>query len=93
MWTTLIAGSTTTMSAVRQPVNNTPVQSVTSTQMICNTNTNTASQTVSVTPGTTVGFKLDNTLYHQGPAAIYIAKAPGSAAGWDGAGGSWLKVR
>jgi hypothetical protein len=92
MWTTLIAGGTRTMNAVRQPLNNSPVQTVTSTQMRCNSPSASAAQTVSVSSGTTVGFQLDNTLYHSGPAAIYLGKAPGAAASWDGSGANWVKI-
>jgi len=60
--------------------------------MRCNSPQTTAAETVNVSPGATIGFKLDNTLYHQGPAAIYISKAPGDAASYDGSG-SWVKVR
>jgi hypothetical protein len=90
IWNTLIAGSTTSTAAVRQPVNNSPVTSPTASNYICNTNT-AASATVSVAAGSTIGFKvcfnalglclpylsglqLDNTVYHLGPAAIYLGK-------------------
>ncbi|PPR08278.1 hypothetical protein CVT24_001118, partial [Panaeolus cyanescens] len=92
IWTTLIAGSTTSTAAVRQPVNNSPVTSVTSNDVRCNVNPGAASQTVSVAPGSTIGFKLDNTLYHAGPAAIYLGKAPGSVSSWDGSGANWFKI-
>ncbi|KAF8153816.1 glycoside hydrolase [Crassisporium funariophilum] len=92
IWNTLIAGSTTSTAAVRQPVNNSPVTSVTSNDIRCNTNPGAASATVSVASGSTVGFKLDNTLYHQGPAAIYLGKAPSTAATWDGSGANWFKI-
>ncbi|KAH9476534.1 putative endo-beta-1,4-glucanase D [Psilocybe cubensis] len=92
IWNTLIAGSTTSSAAVRQPINNSPVTSVTSNDVRCNVSPGAASQTVSVSAGSTIGFKLDNTLYHQGPAAIYLGKAPGSVASWDGSGANWFKI-
>ncbi|KAF8060181.1 glycoside hydrolase family 61 protein [Lyophyllum atratum] len=92
IWTILIAGGTTSTAAVRQPVNNSPVTSVTSNDVRCNTNPGAASQTLSVTSGSSIGFKLDNTLYHSGPAAIYLGKAPGSVASWDGSGANWFKI-
>ncbi|KAF8663648.1 hypothetical protein AX16_000890 [Volvariella volvacea WC 439] len=92
IWTTLIAGSTTTSAAVRQPPNNSPVESATSNNLRCNVNPAAASQTVSVAPGSTIGFILDNTVYHAGPAAIYLGKAPGSVASWDGSGANWFKI-
>lgn len=92
IWNTLVAGSTTSMAAVRQPLNNSPVQDVTSNDITCNVSPSPATETVSIAPGSTIGFKLDNTLYHQGPAAIYLGKAPSSAASWDGSGSNWFKV-
>ncbi|KAG5651057.1 hypothetical protein H0H81_010039 [Sphagnurus paluster] len=92
VWTTLIAGSTTSTAAVRQPLNNSPVESVTGNTIRCNVNPTAASQTVSVASGSTIGFKLDNTLYHTGPAAIYLGKAPSTAAAWDGSGANWFKI-
>jgi hypothetical protein len=93
IWTTLIAGGTTSTAAVRQPVNNSPVTSATASNYICNTNTG-ATATQSVAAGSTVGFKLDNTLYHLGPAAIYLGKVPSgsTAANWNGSGASWFKI-
>ena len=70
IWTTLIAGPTTSTTSVRQPANNSPVTSVTAPGITCNTPA-AASTTTLVTAGSTVGFKLDNTLYHEGPAALY----------------------
>ncbi|KAF8869650.1 hypothetical protein CPB85DRAFT_1379468 [Mucidula mucida] len=46
-----------------------PVQDVTSNDITGNANPGVATETVSVAAGSTVGFLLDNTLYHQGPAA------------------------
>ncbi|KAF8153812.1 glycoside hydrolase [Crassisporium funariophilum] len=83
--------STQSTGAVRKPANNSPVESVSSSMIRCNTAVTSATETVTVSPGSTIGFKLDNSLYHSGPAAIYIAKAPSSVAGWDG-GGSWVKI-
>jgi len=93
IWSTLIAGGTSTTAAVRQPINNSPVTSVTTNDVRCNASPGAASQTVSVAAGSSIGFKLDNTLYHQGPAAIYLGKAPSTVAGWDGSGANWFKVR
>lgn len=81
------------MTSVRQPVNNSPVTSVTSSAVTCNSNAK-ASTTTLVSAGSTVGFKLDNTVYHQGPAAMYLGKVPSgqTAATWDGSGANWFKV-
>ncbi|KAL5504074.1 hypothetical protein ACEPAH_8147 [Sanghuangporus vaninii] len=92
IWTTLITDSTTSTAAVRQPQNNSPVTDVTPSDITCNVNPSSASETVDVPAGSTIGFQLDNTVYHQGPAAIYLGKAPGSAAEWDGSGANWFKI-
>ena len=92
IWTTLIAGSTTSTAAVRQPVNNSPVTDVTSPDITCNVDPGAATDTVEVASGSTVGFMLDNTIYHQGPAAIYMGQAPSTAASWDGSGAEWFKI-
>jgi hypothetical protein len=97
-------------AAVRQPVNNSPVTSVTSADVRCNSKA-TASDIVKVAAGGSVSlnrlklkhllitkrstlqltFGLDNTFYHQGPAAIYMAKAPSDVASFDGSGSVWFK--
>ncbi|KAF9468450.1 glycosyl hydrolase family 61-domain-containing protein [Collybia nuda] len=92
IWYNLIAGGTSSTAAVRKPLSNSPVESATSANLRCNVNPTAASATVSVSAGSTIGFQLDNTLYHQGPAAIYLGKAPGSAASWDGSGANWFKI-
>ncbi|KAG6863686.1 hypothetical protein C0991_004123, partial [Blastosporella zonata] len=92
IWFNLIAGSTTSTAAVRQPLNNSPVASVTSNDVRCNVNPTSATATVTVAAGSTIGFQLDNTVYHLGPAAIYLGKAPSTAASWDGSGANWFKI-
>ncbi|KAG6888885.1 hypothetical protein C0995_005140 [Termitomyces sp. Mi166 len=92
IWYNLIAGSTTSTAAVRKPVNNNPVTDVTSNDIRCNVNPTPATETVTVAAGSTIGFQLDNTIYHLGPAAIYLGKAPSTAAAWDGSGANWFKV-
>lgn len=78
-------------NAVRQPVNNSPVTSVTAAGVRCNSAA-TASDVVTVAAGASLTFGLDNTLYHQGPAAIYLAKAPSDVKSWDGSGTVWFKI-
>ncbi|ESK86500.1 glycoside hydrolase family 61 protein [Moniliophthora roreri MCA 2997] len=92
IWTTIVAGGTTSTAAIRQPQNNSPVQDVTSPDITCNANPAPATETVEVPAGSDITFKLDNTLYHQGPAAIYLGQAPGTAADWDGSGTNWFKI-
>ncbi|KAG6844789.1 hypothetical protein H0H87_003718 [Tephrocybe sp. NHM501043] len=92
IWHSLVTSSGESSAAIRQPVNNSPVQDVTSGAITCNVSPSAATQTVSVAAGSQVTFKLDNTIYHQGPAAIYLGKAPSTAAAWDGSGANWFKI-
>ncbi|RDB18323.1 putative endo-beta-1,4-glucanase D [Hypsizygus marmoreus] len=92
IWYNLIAGGTSSTAAVRKPINNSPVESATSANLRCNVSPGAATATVSVASGSTIGFQLDNTLYHSGPAAIYLGKAPSSVASWDGSGANWFKI-
>ncbi|CAG7847022.1 SubName: Full=Related to family 61 glucanase {ECO:0000313/EMBL:CCA68244.1} [Serendipita indica DSM 11827] len=78
-------------NVVRQPANNSPVTDVTSTQVRCNSNAQ-ASDVLTVAAGSSLTFGLDNTFYHLGPAAVYMAKAPSSVTSWDGSGTVWFKV-
>ncbi|KAF9025810.1 glycoside hydrolase family 61 protein [Hymenopellis radicata] len=94
IWTTLVTGGGANLSkaAVRTPGNNSPVTDVESPDITCNVNPSAATETVSVAAGSRIGFLLDNTLYHQGPAAIYLGTAPTTAAAWDGSGANWFKI-
>ncbi|KAF5361301.1 hypothetical protein D9758_010262 [Tetrapyrgos nigripes] len=94
IWTTLVTDSTSTTTAIRQPVNNSPVTDVTSKDITCNINNGPGSETVEVAAGSEITFLLDNTLYHQGPAAIYLGQVPAgsTAATWDGSGANWFKI-
>ncbi|QRV72243.1 glycoside hydrolase family 61 protein [Ceratobasidium sp. AG-Ba] len=91
----IINGVTGTQFAnIRPPPNNSPVTDVTSNDIRCNVGGTTGSGTATATvaAGSTVGFVLDNTVYHQGPLAVYLGKAPGTAAAWDGSGANWFKI-
>lgn len=88
----LIAGDKTSTNAVRRPQNNSPVSPLASPDMRCNVSPGQATETVTVNAGDTIGFRTDSNIYHQGPAAIYLGKAPDSAASWDGSGASWFKI-
>jgi hypothetical protein len=94
IWTTLVAGSTQSNAAVRQPANNSPVEAVASGAMTCGASPGSAAETVDVAAGSSVSFKLDNNLYHPGPAAVYLGQVPSgqTAASWDGSGANWFKV-
>ncbi len=53
-----------------------------------------ANQTISVTAGSTIGFKANPDIYHPGPLAFYLAKVPAgqTAATFDGSGSVWFKI-
>ncbi|KAG6918734.1 hypothetical protein DXG01_012219 [Tephrocybe rancida] len=88
----LVNGNVNT-AAVRVPRDNMPIKPVTSNAMRCNVNPGHATQTVSVAAGSSIGFQMTvGNIYHQGPAAIYLGKAPGSASEWDGSGTKWFKI-
>ncbi|KAH7010823.1 glycosyl hydrolase family 61-domain-containing protein, partial [Microdochium trichocladiopsis] len=73
---------------------NGPVTDVTSSAMTCyerNPGQSTAS-TLAVTAGGTITFGIAPNIYHPGPLNIYMAKAPSSAATFDGKGAVWFKV-
>lgn len=73
-------------------MNNSPVTDVTSPDITCNVSPGAATETVDVAPGDKLGFQLDNTIYHLGPAAIYLGQAPSDVSSWDGTGAEWFKV-
>ena len=91
---TLIFGSKTSTKAVRRPAENAPVHNWNSSEITCNINTTNATEIVSVAAGSQIGFKLDDnkTIYHPGPVAIYLGKAPKKVVDWDGSGKRWFKV-
>jgi hypothetical protein len=97
-FTSLIAGGKTTgaYEYVRQNSNmNSPVLDVTSTDIRCNVGagSNGASiKTYNVTSGSTVGFAMDQGIFHAGPLSVYLGKAPSTAASWDGSGANWFKI-
>ncbi|KAG8805859.1 hypothetical protein FRC17_005300, partial [Serendipita sp. 399] len=78
-------------AAVRQPANNSPVTSVTSSAVRCN-NGAAATDVLTVAAGGSLTFGLDNTFYHLGPAAVYLAKASGSVTSFAGDGAVWFKI-
>ena len=98
-WTSLITGSTTTSpyQYVRQNSNyNSPVTDVTSKDFTCNSGTSSTAAgtgTATVAAGSTLGFALDQAIYHPGVLNIYMAKAPGAANAFDGSGQVWFKVK
>ncbi|TFK21498.1 hypothetical protein FA15DRAFT_672499 [Coprinopsis marcescibilis] len=88
----LLAGSKTSTSAIRQPQGVEPFAGITSSSMTCNFNPGKAGEVVSVNAGEKIGFKLSNSMYHQGPVSLYLGKAPSGVSSWDGSGQSWFKI-
>lgn len=72
---------------------NAPLQNVNSTDMRCNSGGQTGShtQTYTVKAGDELGFAIKDTFGHPGPQQVYLSKAPGSAAAYDGSG-NWTKI-
>ncbi|CAE7156892.1 unnamed protein product [Rhizoctonia solani] len=79
---------------VRQNTNyNSPITDVSSTDFTCNAGgRSTSSSTATVPAGSTIGFALDQPIYHAGVINVYMAKAPSTAATFDGSGKVWFKV-
>lgn len=51
-----------------------------------------APETLAVTAGGSVTFGVSPNIYHAGPVDVYMAKAPGKAADFDGKGAVWFKI-
>jgi len=97
-WTSLIVGGVTTPAYhyVRQNTNyNSPVTDVTSDDLRCNTGSLAAgpsTYTASVAAGATVGFALDQAIYHPGPINVYMSKSTvANVSTYDGSG-PWFKI-
>ncbi|KDN43729.1 hypothetical protein RSAG8_05919, partial [Rhizoctonia solani AG-8 WAC10335] len=79
---------------IRPVASNSPVEDVSSTDIRCNVGgaSGSGTTTATVAAGSTAGFVLDNTIYHPGPLAVYLGKAPTTATAWDGSGANWFKI-
>ncbi|RYP48205.1 hypothetical protein DL768_005865 [Monosporascus sp. mg162] len=51
-----------------------------------------STKTLTLNAGDAFTFSLDQAVYHQGPVSIYMSKAPGAAADYDGSG-PWFKIK
>ncbi|KAI2625838.1 glycoside hydrolase family 61 protein [Hypoxylon sp. NC1633] len=79
---------------VRRNTNyNSPVTDLASTDLRCNVGgaTGTNTSTLLMNAGDPFTFTLDTAVYHQGPISLYMSKAPGAAAEYDGSG-DWFKI-
>ncbi|KAG4030020.1 hypothetical protein MFRU_013g00440 [Monilinia fructicola] len=73
---------------------NSPITDLASNDLRCNSGGGTGSgtQTITVKAGDSFSFTGDIQVYHQGPLSIYMAKAPSTAAAFDGSGQVWFKI-
>ncbi|TFK43939.1 glycoside hydrolase [Crucibulum laeve] len=89
---------------IRVPPSNNPVTDVTSTDLTCNVNglSGSSVNTASITAGSNITFEWHQHAQrtgedaisggHKGPVQVYIAKAPSTAASFDGQGAVWTKI-
>ncbi|KAI0201938.1 glycoside hydrolase family 61 protein [Astrocystis sublimbata] len=72
---------------------NSPVTDLSSKDMRCNVGgaTGGSTSTLALNAGDQFTFGLDQAVYHQGPVSLYMSKAPGTAAEYDGSG-DWFKI-
>ncbi|EDN91795.1 hypothetical protein SS1G_07656 [Sclerotinia sclerotiorum 1980 UF-70] len=73
---------------------NSPIIDLASNDLRCNSGgeTSNGTQTITVKAGDSFSFTADVPVYHQGPLSIYMAKAPTTAAAFDGSGQVWFKI-
>ncbi|KAF8853793.1 hypothetical protein BDZ45DRAFT_598044 [Acephala macrosclerotiorum] len=73
---------------------NSPVTNLTSNDLRCNVGGETAGSTTTITvnAGDAFSFTTDVAVYHDGPLSMYMAKAPTTAATFDGSGQVWFKI-
>jgi hypothetical protein len=72
---------------------NSPVTDLNSKDLRCNVGGASGSNTstLAIKAGDPFTFTSDTAVYHQGPISLYMSKAPGKAADYDGSGG-WFKI-
>jgi len=73
---------------------NGPVTDLNSNDLRCNLGggISNGTETLEVKAGSDFTFYLDTAVYHAGPTSIYMSKAPGKAADYDGSG-PWFKIQ
>ncbi|KAH9912624.1 glycoside hydrolase [Epithele typhae] len=91
-------------SYIRIPPNNNPVTDVTSTDLTCNVNglSGSSVETLTIPAGSSITFEWHQhdqrtgedaiSGGHKGPVQVYVAKAPTTAAEFDGQGSVWTKI-
>ncbi|KAI8963725.1 glycoside hydrolase family 61 protein [Daldinia sp. FL1419] len=72
---------------------NSPVTDLSSPDLRCNVGGATGgnTSTLDINAGDPFTFTLDTAVYHQGPISLYMSKAPGAVADYDGSG-DWFKI-
>ncbi|KAF8748762.1 P-loop containing nucleoside triphosphate hydrolase protein [Rhizoctonia solani] len=67
---------------------------VSTTNLTCNSGGEHAGSTTTTTvaAGSTIGFALDEAIFHHGVLNVYMAKAPETAATFNGSGEVWFKI-
>lgn len=84
----------TTYDHIRENTNyNSPVTDLASKDLRCNVGGASGSNTTTlpIKAGDPFTFTSDTAVYHQGPISLYMSKAPGKVADFDGSGG-WFKI-
>ncbi|KAK1635355.1 cellulose-growth-specific protein [Colletotrichum phormii] len=99
-FTSLVVGGVNTGEYVhvRRNTNyNSPVTDVLSKDIVCNAgglSSGPAAQIATVAAGSTVGFAMDQAIYHDGPVIVWLSPAAGSSSNvttYDGSG-PWAKI-
>ncbi|KAK1497963.1 cellulose-growth-specific protein [Colletotrichum tamarilloi] len=97
-FTSLVVGGVNTGEYVhvRRNTNyNSPVTDVLSKDIVCNAgglSSGPATQIATVAAGSTVGFAMDQAIYHDGPVIVWLSPAAGSnVTTYDGSG-PWAKI-
>jgi hypothetical protein len=72
---------------------NGPVTDLASKDLRCNVggDVSNGTETITMKAGDEFTFTLDTAVYHAGPVSLYMSKAPGAVADYDGSG-PWFKI-
>lgn len=72
---------------------NGPVTDLSSKDLRCNVGgeVSNGTETITMKAGDQFTFTLDTAVYHAGPISLYMSKAPGAVADYDGSG-LWFKI-
>ncbi|EQB48529.1 cellulose-growth-specific protein [Colletotrichum gloeosporioides Cg-14] len=97
-FTSLVVGGTNTGEYVnvrRNTNHNSPITDVSSKDIVCNAgglSSGSATKIATVAAGSTVGFAMDQSIYHDGPVIVWLSPAGSSnVTTYDGSG-PWAKI-